>query len=250
LWLSVALVSVCASTANADASANAKADASANAKTSSAKKRTAHAKLSAKPVATKRHSFARTLGVGTAGVLTAFLAHEAGHVGANLAMGNVPRFEGFLVWDFVPFFAIAPCIECNDEGCFDRYGKKFSPGRRGKYAIVTAGYQMQHLTDEIILSHSPRLREEYAPFRKGMLLFNIFLSTFYAAGAWTGLQDPHGDLEGAAQLSGIDQTLLSIALVTPAAIDTFRYFVPNSSRWSAWAGRAAKGGFVGLNFAF
>lgn len=198
----------------------------------------------------EHHSFGRTLAVGTAGVLSGFLAHEAGHVAANLALGNRPRFEGFLYGGFLPFFAITPCIQCDAEGCTDINGQNFGPGRRGKYFIVTAGYHVQHISDEIILSHTPDLRHQYAPFRKGMLLFNIFLSTLYAAGAWTGLQDPHGDLEGAAQLSGLDQTLLSFALVAPAAIDTYRYFVPGSARWSAWASRLSKGAFAGLNFAF
>jgi hypothetical protein len=196
------------------------------------------------------HSFGRTLGIGSLGVLSGFLAHEAGHITANLAMGNVPSFQGFMYGGFVPFFAITPRMECTEEGCTDHAGNDFAPGRRGKYLIVTAGYHVQHISDEIILSRTPNLRGEYAPFRKGMLLFNVFLSTFYAAGAWTGLQDPHGDLEGAAQLSGIDQTLLSLALVAPAVIDTYRYFAPGSARWSAWAGRASKGAFAGLNFAF
>jgi hypothetical protein len=198
----------------------------------------------------ERPPMARTLGLGTAGVLSAFLAHEAGHVAANLMMGNVPRIEGFLTWGFVPFFAIAPRIECQGERCVKHDGEPFGPGRRGKFFIVTAGYEVQHITDEIILTRNPRLRDEWAPFQKGMLLFNVFLSCFYVAGQLTGLEDPHGDLQGAVDMSGFDGRLLSLALLAPAALDTVRYFVPTSERWSAWASRGGKLTFLGLGFAF
>jgi hypothetical protein len=201
-------------------------------------------------VVQKPRSTARTVGLGTAGFLTGFLAHEAGHVVVNLMLGNVPKFEGFFVWGFVPFFAIAPRVDCVDDVCIKNNGQEFGAGPRGKYAIVSAGYNVQHISDELILSRRPGLRYEGAPYQKGILLFNIFLSCMYSVGAWTNLQDPHGDLAGMGRASGFTQAGLSAALMLPAVLDTYRFLFPSSARWSAWLSRGSKVSFVGLTFAF
>lgn len=195
-------------------------------------------------------SRARTFGLGALGFVTGFLSHEAGHLAANLALGNVPRLEGFLVWGFVPFFSIAPGIRCEGEACVTRDGSRFAAGRRGKYFIVSAGFHVQHLTDELLLSLDPELRFRDSPLQKGLLLFNVFLSTMYVVGEWTGLSDPHGDLGGMRQMSGYDGRLLSLSLLAPAVLDAYRFFYPGSAGWSAWAARGAKAAFLGLNFTF
>ena len=194
-------------------------------------------------------SFARRLGLGAAGVLTAFLAHETGHIFANLMMGNNPHFEGTLVFGFVPFVVVSPGITCRGERCVDRSGEHFAGGRRGNYFIVTAGFHVQHLLDEVLLGAEPNLRTRAAPFQKGMLLFNLFLSCLYAGGAFTGLEDPHGDLVNAATLSGFHEAWLASLLLVPVALDAYRFFVP-SSRWSPWVSRGAKAALLGLNFSF
>jgi hypothetical protein len=201
-------------------------------------------------MANKPPTRARTVGMGLLGFATGFLAHEMGHVVTNLMLGNVPEFQGFLVWGFLPFFAIAPNIDCPNGVCVKENGQEFGAGPRGKYAIVSAGYNVQHITDEIILTRSPDLLHQYAPYRKGILLFNVFLSCMYSAGVWTGLQDPHGDLAGMGRASGYSQVGLSMALMLPAIIDTYRFFVPSSARWSAWVSRGAKLAFVGINLSF
>jgi hypothetical protein len=203
------------------------------------------------PAAEERESsLARRVGLGSLGFVSAFVAHEAGHVAANLLLGNVPVFDGLMVWGFVPFFAIAPRIQCDGERCIDRHGDPFEAGRRGKYFIVSAGFNVQHLTDEIILSRHPDLRHRDLPFHKGMLLFNVFLSALYITGEWTGLSDPHGDLGGMRQMSGFDGRLLSLSLLVPAALDTYRYFAPQSVSWAPWVSRGSKAAFVGLTFTF
>jgi hypothetical protein len=196
------------------------------------------------------HFDARSVGWGLAGFATGFLAHEAGHVVANLMLGNVPEFEGFLVWGFLPFFAIAPNIDCADGVCIKQNGQEFGAGPRGKYAIVSAGYNVQHISDEIILTRSPDLVYKHAPYRKGILLFNVFLSCMYSVGVWTGLQDPHGDLAGMGRASGYSEVGLSMALMLPAILDTYRFFVPSHSRWSAWLSRGSKLAFVGITLTF
>ncbi len=193
---------------------------------------------------------ARGVGFGLLGFATGFLAHEAGHVVVNLMLGNVPEFQGFLVWGFLPFFAIAPNIDCEGGVCTKQNGQEFGAGPRGKYAIVSAGYNVQHITDEIILTRSPGLIHEVAPYRKGILLFNVFLSCMYSVGVWTGLQDPHGDLAGMGRASGYSEVGLSMALMLPAILDTYRFFKPSHSRWSAWLSRGSKLAFVGITVTF
>jgi hypothetical protein len=192
----------------------------------------------------------RTVGRGLAGFATGFFAHEAGHLVTNVMLGNVPQIQGFFVWGFIPFFAIAPRIDCVHGKCTKWNGENFGPGPRGKYAIVSAGYEVQHISDEIILSRAPNIRAEYAPYRKGILLFNVFLSCMYAAASLTGTQDPHGDLAGMTRASGYDHVFLSAALLLPAVLDTVRYALPRTSRWSAWASRGSKLLFVGINVSF
>jgi hypothetical protein len=195
-------------------------------------------------------SIARTLGLGSLGFVTGFLAHESGHIAMNLMMGNVPAFEGLLVFGFIPFFAITPRIDCRGEVCTTHDGERFAGGPRGKYAIVSAGFNVQHLTDEVLLTRRPNLRYEDAPYQKGVLAFNVFLSCMYAFGALTTLQDPHGDMAGMTRLSNVHYVPLTFALLAPAAMDTVRYFLPHTQRWSAWVSRGTKVAFIGFNFTF
>jgi len=190
----------------------------------------------------------RSGGLFVAGALTGFLAHEAGHVLANLVYGNVPRLEGLWAFGFVPFFAISPRIDCNEHTCRTHDGKEFWGGPRGKFVITSAGYNVQHVTDEILLTHEPLLRYRNAPYRKGLLAFNTLLSVGYAVAAWTRTEDPHGDLSRSAKLAGLSSDLYAGTLILPAVLDLYRYFMPES-RVAPWVSRGSKGLFLGLIFA-
>lgn len=204
---------------------------------------------SAGPVVEPQSSWGMKFGLGAAGALSGFLLHESGHVFANLLLGNVPDFHGMLVWGFLPFFAIRPRITCDGEHCTKHNGHEFRPGPNGAFFIVTAGFHVQHITDEVLLTRTPDLRQRDAPFRKGLLAFNVFLSLLYASGDFTGLEDPYGDLAGAAQRSGMHEAWLATVLLAPAALDTYRYFVP-TTRWAPWVSRASKASLFGLTFVF
>jgi hypothetical protein len=184
-----------------------------------------------------------------AGALSGFLLHESGHVAANLMLGNVPRFQGMLVWGFVPFFAVSPDIKCTGNLCEKRSGQRFTPGQRGDVYIVTAGFSVQHLTDEFILGVAPDLANEYAPFRKGLLSFNILLSVLYAASAYAGVEDQHGDVHGMGRRLQVSDRWVATMLLLPAALDAYRYFYPYST-WAAWASRIVKASMYGVTFVF
>jgi hypothetical protein len=201
------------------------------------------------PPAPPKTDWARTLGLGTAGAVSAFVLHETGHVVANLLMGNVPKFSGTRVFGFIPFVVIRPRITCEGDHCTKNNGETFGPGRNGVFFIATAGFHVQNVTDEVLLTLHPDLMARDAPFQKGMLAFNVFWSTMYAVGAYTGLEDPHGDLAGAARRSGMHEAWLATVVLAPAVLDTYRYFAP-SSRWAPWVSRASKAALFGLTFVF
>jgi hypothetical protein len=191
---------------------------------------------------------ARSFGWFAAGAISGFLLHEAGHVFANLVQGNVPQFQGILGFGFIPFFTIAPRIHCENDTCYKEDGSQFWAGPRGKFAITSAGYNVQHLTDEIMLSRTPDLRYRVAPFRKGLLMFNILLSVGYATAAITGIENPQGDLSRSAELIGFHPAYYATMLLIPAGLDIYRYFRPDA-KWAPWVSRAGKTAVVGLMFA-
>ena len=128
---------------------------------------------------------------------------------ANLSLGNTPHIEGFLAAGFIPFVAVRPRITCNSDQCWKYNGQTFAAGQRGKFAIVTAGFNVQHAIDEVILHYEPGLRGTTAGFRKGMLAFNTLSSVGYALASWLGLEDPRGDIASAAEMSGISHNVIA-----------------------------------------
>ncbi|MGB8331476.1 MAG: hypothetical protein WCE62_15225 [Polyangiales bacterium] len=191
----------------------------------------------------------RAIGIGTAGVAAGFVAHELGHVFMNLAYGNVPTFEGLRYAGFIPFFRISPGIYCNQSGCFHADGSPFKGGRSGVYLITSAGFNVQHLVSELILSLDPELRYHRSPFQKGMLFFNLSLSGGYVLSTWFQVKPPVGDIQGMAAASQLNPNWVALMVLIPAGLDLYRFFVPNS-KWAPWVSRAAKVTFLGVSFAF
>jgi len=182
------------------------------------------------------------------GALTGLFAHEMGHVTANLAYGNVPKLVGLRYFGVIPFFAISPRIECRGNTCYDHDGDRFRGGRRGKFVITSAGFNVQHFTDELLLQIEPGLRFERSPFRKGLFAFNTLLSIGYAIAAWTGTEDPHGDVTRSAGLAGLPPEIYAGVLIVPALFDLYRYYTPDS-RWAPWLSCGSKTVFFSLIFA-
>jgi hypothetical protein len=189
----------------------------------------------------------RSGGLFLGGIVTGFLAHEAGHILANLVQGNVPHFIGIWGWGFIPFFTVAPRITCVEGHCTKHDGSPFHTGVGGKAAITSAGFNVQHITDEFLLSFEPRLRYRVAPFRKGLLAFNILLSVGYAISAMTRIENMEGDVSGTARMIGVPREAYAGVLLAIAGLDTYRYFVPDS-RWAPWVSRAGKVAFLGVVF--
>lgn len=190
-----------------------------------------------------------TAGLFLTGGLGAFLAHESGHLLANAVLHNKPRIVPVWGFGFVPFFAISPELSCRRRSCRRADGSRFQAGMRGKFFIVTAGFDVQHITSEIILTHAPQLRQQRAPVRKGWLAFNVGLSVAYALASVLHIEDSHGDAGGAAYASGLPRGVIAAWLVAPAALDAWRYLHADAA-WTPWVSRGVKAGFVGLAWTF
>lgn len=163
------------------------------------------------------------------GAATALGLHEAAHLAFDLGFGAHPGLKGV---DFagIPFFAITH--------------REVSPRR--EFVISSAGFWMQHVTDEWLLTTRRGLREERAPFAKGLLAFNVLASVAYGGVALARTGPDERDTRGMARSlgrRGVDERTVGVLVLAPAVLDTYRYFVPDS-RWAAWASRAVKVGMV------
>ena len=179
------------------------------------------------------------------GAATAFVAHEAGHATANLVLGNVPHLERVTFLGVVPFFAVAPDISCYSSGCLRRDGNRFDAGKRGLLLILMAGFDVQHLTDEVLLTSDPALRLHHAPFRTGLLAFNTLTSAAYAFANLTGIEPDAGDLHAAFRDTQPSRALTTGLLLGIAGLDAARWAWPDTP-WLALVSRVAKVAFLGL----
>ena len=175
------------------------------------------------PTPSRTSSTIRFLAGGASG----FLAHEAGHLTFDLIFDADPRLKRV---DFhgIPFFAIT-------------HRPDLSP--RERFTIASAGFWVQHAGNEWILSRTPALRQERAPFRKGMVAFNVLASAAYAGAAFARTGPDERDTRGMAEAARIDERWIGAMILAPAVLDTIRYIDPDA-KWAVWASRAAKVGLV------
>ena len=172
-------------------------------------------------------SRASSAGRFLAGAATAFLAHEAGHLTVDLLFDADPRLKRV---DFhgIPFFAIT---------------HRGDVSNRQRFVIASAGFWMQHAGNEVILFRRPKLRHERAPFRKGMLAFNVLASAAYAGAAFARTGPPERDTRGMAEGSRVDERWIGAMVLAPAVLDSIRYIDPEA-KWALWTSRAAKVGLM------
>jgi hypothetical protein len=157
------------------------------------------------------------------GAALGLATHESGHLTMDLALGATPHVKAV---DFhgIPFFAISPQRAASD---------------RERYAIASAGFWVQHGVSEWVLTRTPDLRFRRAPVAKGLLAFHVGCSLAYAGAALARTGPAERDTRGMAESQHVNERWIAAAVLTPAALDTYRYYHPRQ-RWAAWASRAAK----------
>ena len=128
----------------------------------------------------------------------------------------------------IPFFAITPPAGL--------------PPRR-QFTITSAGFWMQHLSSEIILTRHAHLRSERAPARKGLLAFNVLASVAYGAAAMAKAGPVERDTRAMASALGMNEAWAGGLVLAPAGLDAWRYFHPEA-RWAKWVSRGVKIGMV------
>jgi hypothetical protein len=153
--------------------------------------------------------------------------HESGHLVFDVLFDAGPNIHKVTFGPF-PFFAIT-------------HRADVSPRR--EFTISSAGFWMQDLGSEWLLTKRPGLRSERAPVAKGLLAFNVLNSTGYAFVAFARAGPFERDTRGMAESIGADERAIGALILAPAVLDTVRYFNPDA-RWAKWASRAAKVGSV------
>ncbi len=154
-------------------------------------------------------------------------AHEAGHVIANLAFGEKPGL-GKVDFHGIPFFAIT-----------HRSGL---PSHE-EFIISSAGFWVQHATDEWLLTRRPDLRSQQAPMKKGVFAFNVLASVAYAGAAFAKTGPEERDTRGMAASARLDERWIGALILAPALLDAWRYYHPDT-KWATWASRGVKIGMV------
>lgn len=157
----------------------------------------------------------------------------------------MPHLESVSFLGFVPFFAVGPGISCDGDHCFKRDGSPFGAGRRGLFLILMAGFDVQHITDEVLLSFDPMMRFHHAPFRTGLLAFNTLTSAAYVVANVGGFEPYQGDLGSAFRDAQAPRAFSMSLLLGIAGADVARWIWPDEI-WLSWVSRAAKVVFLGM----
>jgi len=165
-----------------------------------------------------------------AGAAVGLAAHETGHLIVDAVVGADVDVKKVNAGPF-PFFAITH--------------HPVSPVR--EFAISSAGFWVQHATDELILTRRPHLRNEHAPFVKGVVAFNVLTSVGYAIAAFAQAGPPERDPRGMAVSARIREPWIGATILAPALLDGARYYRPEKT-WLKWTSRAAKAGGALLIF--
>ena len=157
-----------------------------------------------------------------AGGATGLCAHEAGHLAFDYTFDAGPGVRR-VSFGPLPFFAITH--------------DPLSPRR--EFTVSSAGFWVQELGNEILLTARPQLRGEHAPMAKGLLAFNVLTSMAYAGAAIAHAGPPERDTRSMAIFLGVDESAVGAMLLAPAVLDAVRYYRP-AARWAMWASRGAK----------
>jgi len=164
----------------------------------------------------------RDTAVFLGGAAVALAAHETGHLIFDAAFGASPGLAK-VSFGGIPFFAITH--------------DPVSPTK--EFTISSAGFWVQHGTDELLLSRDPHVRDRRSPFIDGVLAFNVLTSIGYAATAFAQAGPLERDTRGMAVSAGVAEPVVGAFLLAPAVLDAWRYYRPED-RWAKWGSRAAK----------
>ncbi|HEY8091403.1 MAG TPA: hypothetical protein VIF09_26245 [Polyangiaceae bacterium] len=193
-----------------------------------------------------------------AGAISAVTFHELGHAVTELAYGDPPTLTPVTYRKVFPWFVVDPRLTKRNGTYYRSNGAVFAGGARGYYVINMAGFMVQNIGSEIILTDKPHLVYEAEPFRKGLVWMNVALSVGYATASLLGVEDPHGDIYGASRETNIRHEVIAGVVLSNGVLDLLRYLLPDVTWPSAdpgstplllpWASRASKCVMLGMEF--
>jgi len=171
-----------------------------------------------------------------AGALVGLAAHETGHLVLDAAFGSDPYFKR-VEFGGIPFFAIAH--------------EPVSPRR--EFAIASAGFWVQHATDEWLLSargpigrahrsecgDSKRSDCRASALVKGVFAFNVLTSVGYSLAAFAEVGPAERDTRAMAASARVSEPFIGATILAPALLDAYRYYHPQS-KTAKWISRAVK----------
>jgi hypothetical protein len=163
------------------------------------------------------------------GAALAFVIHEGAHLVFDEVFDAHPQLQT-VHFGPVPFFAIAPTRPLS---------------ARQLFTVASAGFWTQELTSDLLTPRHRDLRHDHAPFAKGMLAFDVLTSIGYAATAFAQSGPLQRDTRGMAVALNVPEPAIGALILTPAVLEAYRYFRPES-RWAKWATRIAVAGSVVL----
>jgi hypothetical protein len=163
------------------------------------------------------------------GAALAFVIHEGGHLVFDELFDAHPHVQS-VHFGAIPFFAITPTRPLS---------------ARELFTVASAGFWTQEITSELLLPQHRDIRHEHAPFSKGMLAFDVLTSIGYAATAFAQSGPSQRDTRGMAAALNAPEPAIGALILTPAVLEAYRYFRPES-RWARWATRIAAAGSVVL----
>lgn len=161
------------------------------------------------------------------GAAVGFGAHELGHLFFDVVFDADPGVKK-VSFKGIPFFAVT-------------HANELSP--RQEYVVASAGFWVQHAMAEWILSRDSDIRRGRAPFRKGVLAFDLVASTIYSGAALLTIGPPERDTRSMAASLGVNERWIGVLVVAPALLDVYRYLHPEAA-WAAWSSRGVKAGMV------
>ena len=161
--------------------------------------------------------------------MSALAAHEGGHLAFNIAFDADPGVKR-VEFAGIPFFALT-------------HSRMLSPRREA--LVASAGFWVQHATNEWLLTARPGLRRRRAPFAKGVLAFNLLTSATYSGAAFARTGPFERDTRALAEAARIDERWVGLFVLAPAAFDAWRYFEPDSKA-AVWLSRGAKVAMLAL----
>jgi len=162
-----------------------------------------------------------------AGGLLGLGLHESGHLVFDGLFDAQPHLQS-VHFGPVPFFAIA-------------HRSNLSPRR--EFTVSSAGFWMQEATNEWLLTRRPDIRDRHEWLTKGVIAFTVLSSVGYALVAFAHAGPAERDTRGMAASVGVNESIIGALVLTPAVLDSYRYF-KRGSGWAEWTSRGVKAGSV------